>query len=102
MVARECGEAEGPPGAWIPIALEARDRATLLVDWLNELIGLSEVEGRAFDDINLQQLSDTKLVAEVRGRAVTRFASPIKAATLHGLVLAPEGGRWRAEVLLDV
>lgn len=102
IVARECGEPEGPPGAWIPIALEARDRPTLLVDWLNELIGLSEVEGRAFDDINLQQLTDTRLVAEVRGRPVARFSSALKAATLHGLVLAPEDHRWKAEVLLDV
>lgn len=102
VVARECGAAVGEPGDWIAIQLEARDRPTLLVDWINELIGLSEVERRAFDDIRIQQLTETRLVAEVRGREVPAFGSRLKAATLHGLLLAPERGRWKAEVLLDV
>ncbi len=51
VVSRECGETEGPPGPWERVELAARDVATLFVDWLNELIGRSEVETRAYDEV---------------------------------------------------
>lgn len=102
VVSREWGRTAGPPGDWIPVSLTARDQETLLVDWINELIGLSEVERRAFREVRALRLTDATLEAEVRGSVVTSTASPLKAATLHGLAIAREGDRWRAEVLLDV
>ncbi|HEY7530902.1 MAG TPA: archease [Gemmatimonadota bacterium] len=57
VVARECGRTEGEPGPWEPLRLAARDPATLLVDWLNELIGRSEVEGRAYREVRGLRLS---------------------------------------------
>ncbi len=113
-VSAECGPVDGPPGPWEPVELSARDVATLLVDWINELIGRSEVEGRAYDEIRGLSLSDlsggsggeigpgVRLVAQVRGRTVATWESPLKAATYHGLVVAPDHGRWSATVLLDV
>jgi SHS2 domain-containing protein len=102
VVSRECGPVQGPPGEWESIALTARDPGTLLVDWINELIGRSEVERRAFNDVRVKNVGDTTLEAEVRGRPVSEFTSPLKAATFHGLTLAREGDRWRAAVLIDV
>jgi SHS2 domain-containing protein len=40
--------------------------------------------------------------AEVRGRAVPRWRSPLKAATYHGAVVERRDGAWRGEVLFDV
>jgi SHS2 domain-containing protein len=102
VVSRECGSVQGPPGEWERIILTARDAGTLLVDWINELIGRSEVTHRAFNDVRLATLTDTALEAEVRGRPVSEFTSALKAATFHGLRLAQEGARWRADVLIDV
>ena len=102
VVSREWGRTEGMPGTWTPVLLTARDRETLLVDWINELIGLSEIEGRAFNEVRGLRLTETALDAEVRGRAVTETVSPLKAATLHGLSLQREGTRWKAEVVIDV
>jgi len=131
VVARECGRTEDAPGPWERIQLSARDPATLLVDWLNELIGRSEVEGRAYAEVQRLRLSagepatggagadagepglpaaDARpepravagLDAEVRGRPVREWESALKAATYHGLRLDREGGRWRARVLFDV
>ncbi len=51
VVSRECGPTRGEPGPWEHIALTARDRETLLVDWLNELLGRSEVAWRAYDEV---------------------------------------------------
>ena len=107
VVARECGAAEGAPGPWEAVRLSARDAATLLVDWLNELIGRSEVENRAYGEVRGFGLTGpvegpVTLSAEVRGTPVPVWESALKAATYHGLELARDGGGWRATVLFDV
>ncbi len=101
-VARQCGPVKGEPGPWEHIELSARDQATLLVDWLNELLALSEIEGRAYAYMQALTVRDGALTAEVRGRKVSRWQSPVKAATYHGLSLERQGSRWKAVVLLDV
>jgi len=102
FVSRQCGPLEGPAGDWERVVLSAGDAGTLLVDWLNELIGRSEVENRAYGEVRIVALADGRLEAEVRGRPVERWESALKAATYHGLVLEREGGRWKAAVLFDV
>ena len=108
VVSGACGRVGGEPGGWEPVTLSARDPATLLADWLNELIGRSEVEGRAYGEVRALRISEhpdtheARLEAEVRGTPVARWRSPLKAATYHGLALAHEGGRWAADVLFDV
>jgi SHS2 domain-containing protein len=84
------------------VSLTARDAPTLLVDWVNELIGRSEIGRRAYDEVRFQKLGDGQLEAEVRGRQVEVWSSPLKAATYHGLELAQRANRWRAVLLFDV
>jgi SHS2 domain-containing protein len=102
LVSRQCGRVAGDLGPWHTIRLAEPNVPLLLVDWLNELIGRSEIERRAFDDVLALRLHDGRLTAEVRGRQVVEWTSPLKAATLHGLKVEREGPRWRAEVLFDV
>ena len=102
FVASECGPVEGDPGPWEPVEIEARDAATLLADWINELIGRSEVESRAYAEVRDLRLDGGRLRAAVRGRPVAGWESPLKAATYHGLEVVPADGGWRASVLLDV
>jgi len=102
MLAGTGGRPGGTPGPWEPICLRARDAATLLVDWLNELLGRSEVEQRAYAGVRGLSIVDGALDAEVQGAPVDVWRSPVKAATYHGLRLDRDGGRWRAVVLLDI
>jgi SHS2 domain-containing protein len=102
LVGRQCGRTSDEAGPWRTIRVSSSDTTTLLVDWLNELIGLSEVEQRAFEDVRALRLYDTRVTADLRGRPVVQWTSPLKAATLHGLTLEREGARWKAEVLFDV
>jgi SHS2 domain-containing protein len=112
VVSRECGETQDAPGPWEKVAFGARDRASLLVDWLNELIGRSEVEGRAYGEVRNLAITGpgpsasgdnpVRLEAEIRGRPVLTWESALKAATYHGLELECGGGRCRARVLFDV
>jgi SHS2 domain-containing protein len=107
VVSRECGRVTGAPREWEILRLSARDRATLLVDWINELIGRSEVNQLAYRESRDLRLTcnggdGCTLAAEIRGWPVRIWQSPLKAATYHGLVLRHDGGRWKAEVLIDV
>jgi len=102
VVSGQAGRVAGDAGPWHTIRIAEPNAALLLVDWLNELIGRSEIERRAFGDVLALRLHDGRLTAEVRGRQVVEWTSPLKAATLHGLRLEREGPRWRAEVMFDV
>jgi hypothetical protein len=107
VVAGSAGRPAGDAGAWERVTLSARDEATLLVDWANELVGRAEIARRAFDEvrrlvIGRRRGGGLELAAEVRGRAVPRWRSPLKAATYHGAVVERRDGAWRGEVLFDV
>lgn len=102
VIARSGGRPVGEPGTWEHITLDAHDGATLFADWLNELLGRSEVERRAYGEVRHLVLRDAHLSADVRGRRVNEWRSPVKAATYHGLAVRRVADRWEAVVLLDV
>ena len=109
LIAEAAGVARSSniPTAWERVDLIARDHATLLVDWANELIGRSEVAGRAYRNVRHLVLesgprASVNLTADVLGDPVAEWRSPIKAATYHDAVVAREGNDWHAIVLLDV
>jgi SHS2 domain-containing protein len=102
IVAREGGRAAGSPGTWLPVRVSARDAATLLVDWANELIGRSEHAHRAFRDVRVRSVTARRIVAQVRGPRVAHWRSALKAATYHGARVTCSNDRWEAELLFDV
>ncbi len=90
----------------LPVKVEAGDRETLLVAWLNELLYLHEVEEFVAAEFAITRLSDTMLEAEVWGERVDRARHPlvghVKAATYHLLRVQPAEGGWEAQVVVDV
>jgi SHS2 domain-containing protein len=83
------------------VDVEADDRAMLLVDWLSELIYLSEVEQLVPERITALELGDGRLRATVEGhRGKPRHL--VKGVTLHRLELRQDDDGWRARVVLDV
>jgi SHS2 domain-containing protein len=93
-----------PPGPEqvCEIVLDAPDRATLLIDWLNELLFLAERDRWLPTRIKLHEATETHLRATVRGSLLERAPSLVKAATWHGLRFDPRDGGFEAEVLLDI
>jgi carboxylate-amine ligase len=83
------------------VAVEARDRATLLADWLGELAFLAETEGLVPERVAELELEDRALRAVVEGRRGSP-AHLVKAATYHRLALERTGDRLRARGVLDV
>lgn len=111
-LARVLADAAGPAPLqrastkWESLELEARDLATLLVDFANELVGRAEVTGCAYRVVRGVTLDESesavRLAAELRADRADGAVSPVKAATLHGASAERMAHGWRAVVLLDV
>lgn len=87
-----------------PVVVGARDVDALLAEWLNELVYRTERRGRIYTAMEIDRLTDTALEGRIGGEDVSEFKTPVKAATLHDLHIAPqvEGEGWTASVVLDV
>jgi riboflavin kinase/FMN adenylyltransferase len=97
----------GEPGAiaashWREIELQAMDRETLLVGWLNELLFLTESEGLLFSDFSVKSLTDTALAARAGGAPGEVTGAHIKAATFHSLEVVENGTGFSAVITFDV
>ena len=94
------------PRQMFPVRVEASDRETLLVAWLNELLYLHEVEEFVAAEHAITHLSDTALEAEVWGERVDRAqhlqVGHVKAATYHLLRVQSTEAGWEAQVVVDV
>lgn len=90
------------PGPEQRVRVRAADRAALLVEWLNELIFLSETSKQVFTRFRIERLGVGELEAVVAGVAPEGLRTQVKAATYHGLTLENRGGTWRASLVLDV
>lgn len=98
--------------SWQTIRLEAWDQETLLVDWLNELLFHTEVDGLLFVDFRIELLdaspefreesSTASLVAYVGGVHASATRADIKAATFHNLSLVQDSSGWSTVITFDV
>ena len=89
------------------VEVNGETQEDLLVDWLLELLFLTETEGIVFRRFQVDALTATHL----RGRAWGEPFDPerhrthhaqVKAFTRHLLEIAREDGRWRVQVLFDI
>ncbi len=91
-----------PHGERRRVELEARDVDALLVDWLNELLFLTETARQPFTAFRFDSLTEHALTAEVSGPRVLQERTPVKAATHHGLDVIARDDGFEASVVLDV
>lgn len=90
------------------VRLEAvgRDRVSLLVSWLAEILFKVETEWRLFRDFQISELTESKVAGWGWGEALDpgrhELELEIKAPTYHMLELEESQGRWTARVIFDV
>jgi SHS2 domain-containing protein len=88
------------------VEVEAGDRESLVVAWLNELLYLFDVERIMFRRFDILELTNTRLRAEAHGEEADasrhRLKSGVKAATYHMLRVSEGGGRCSVRVIFDV
>lgn len=88
------------------VDLLSDDWDDLLVNWINELIALSERHRTVWTDVQFQRLRADGVRAQVRGRPwpedASRLGPDVKAASYHGLEVVPGPALWLARVALDL
>jgi SHS2 domain-containing protein len=88
------------------IEVSATDREALLVNWLNELIYLSDTSEMLFNYFEIIDLSETQLKTKAYGEKIDinrhHLKREVKAATYHMLKIEPITGGWQAQVIFDI
>ena len=89
------------------IAIEADSHEALLVDWLLELVFLTESEGLVFRRFAVDELSDTRMRGHAWGEPFDAdrhrtHNTMVKAVTQHMLEIERENGGFRLQVLFDI
>jgi len=88
------------------IEVEAEDVEGLLVNWLADLLYVSEVGNLVFSRFDMLEVSDTRVVARAAGERLDLDRHDpklmIKAVTRHMLEVAREDGGYRVRVILDI
>jgi SHS2 domain-containing protein len=85
------------------IKIKSIDLPALLVDFLNEVLYLSQMNKEVYFDTVFKKITDTEIEAELIGQKVRSFGEDIKAATFHNLeVKQTENKNWEGTVLFDI
>ena len=91
---------------WKSIRIEqtADSLEELLINWLNELLSLSQTREVIFTDFKIEKLTPSLISAQATACPITdyRVNVEIKAATYHQLKIEKAGALWQAEVIVDV
>ena len=93
------------PGDSVPVEVSAADPGGLLVDWLNEVLWLTETRQAALVGVRVGRVGD----GAARGSVLLSSGGQapdgtlVKAVTYHRLRVEPDpDGGWLVEVYLDV
>ena len=85
------------------IVASAAKTEYLLINFLSECLYLSDAYNEAYDNITIQSLSDTEVVATVRGAKIDGMEGPeIKAVTYHDIGLHQHQNVWQATIVFDI
>jgi len=85
------------------IKVESLDLSSLLVDFLSEVLYLSQTNSEAYFKVKFSKFEDTGLVGEISGNKAERFGEDIKAVTFHGLnIILSEKEIWEAVIIFDI
>jgi len=85
------------------IRTESMDLSSLLVDFLSQVLYLSQVNKETYNNIKFKKFSDTKLEGKLSGQKIERFGEDIKAVTYHNLNISQnKEGIWEVTILFDI
>ena len=85
------------------IKILSYDLASLLIDFLNELLYLSETKKEVYEKITFEKFKDNFLEGVLRGKKLKRMGVQIKGASYHNLqILKNKKGPWETIVLFDL
>jgi SHS2 domain-containing protein len=83
-----------------------RDEATLIINWLNEILFFFDTEGMVFVEFVIDSWTENEIVGRARGERLDidrhEFRTAVKAATYHQFESHPTSKGWEIQVFVDV
>lgn len=83
------------------VIIEAKNLETMFVDWLSEILYLSDANDRAYIDFQIEEFSENKIIAKV-GSVESPALEDIKAVTYSELKIKKVKGKWEAMIVFDI
>jgi len=90
------------PAVTRAIEVKGVDAEALLVNWLNELIYHTEMDGEVFCEFRVESFQPTHLRATVRAGRGIELKKEIKAVTFHNLQIVSTDSGYEVTVVFDV
>ena len=90
------------PAVTRAIEVKGVDAEALLVNWLNELIYHTEMDGEVFCEFHIESFEPTHLRATVRAGRGIELKKQIKAVTFHNLQIVLTGDGYEVTLVFDV
>jgi len=85
------------------IEIDALDLDSVLVDFLSEVLYLSDVHDEAYLDAKIHNVSNKYIKATVHGVKVKGFeVVEIKAVTYHEMKVEQVDGVWQSNIVFDI
>lgn len=88
------------------VSVRADTIEELLVNWLNEIIYLTDVKDVFIKEFNIQMITHQEIKAELGGEAIDPnkhfLLSEVKAATYHNLLVTEKNGCYCATIIVDL
>lgn len=85
------------------IECQSPDLTSLLIDFLNEVLSLSQIDYVLFEDVKIELCTGQMVRAHLFGHKVEGFSEDIKAVTYHEAeVRQTKEKNWEAKVIFDI
>lgn len=85
------------------IKIKSLDSQALLVDFLSQVLYLTQINKEVYNNFEFAKLTDNELDGKLIGQKVEKFGEDIKAVTYHNLDIHQNPqGEWEAIVLFDI
>ena len=84
------------------IQVEGIDLGDLLINFLNELISLSDLHKEIYDEFEFQRPNPLELKAKLSGFRFQNIKAQVKGATHHELKCEKNEQGYEAEIVFDV
>lgn len=88
----------------IKIKIKGKDLKDLLYNWLQELIGIVDIEEMFFSKFQIKKINDKELEAEIIGETTSKEKSGtvVKAVTYYSFNLEKTEKGYKARVSIDI
>lgn len=84
------------------IHLSAFSQEQLLIDFVNQVLALSDIYNAVFPFCQIKTLNDNTLEATIFGYLVSEFNTEIKAATYHKVKIKQKGDTFEVIITFDL